>query len=64
MKSINLKQKYPHIIDSYACNLQICYNIFSSYKISNLIWNMFNSKAIKVSYIIIINIQSNPMSSY
>ena len=53
IKSINPIQKYPYIIESNACIL---------YEFSDLFWNMFNFKTIKVSYIIIINIQRNTMS--
>ena len=44
--------------------INISYNIFVSYKFSNFFWIMFNSKAIKIDYIIIIKIQSYLMCSY
>ena len=37
-------------------------NIFFAYKLFNLFWNMFNSKAIKICHIITIHIQSYPMT--
>ena len=63
-KSINPIQKYPHIIESCLYSINICCNIFISNEVSNFFWNMFNSKTIKVYYILSIYIQTNPMSSY
>ena len=45
-------------------SINICSNIFIPYEIFYFFWNMLNPKTIKVCYIIIINIQSNPMSFY
>ena len=55
--------KCPHIIESYACVLNICFYVFIIDKCSNLFWNIFYSKRIKISNVIILCIQSNPMSS-
>ena len=64
MESIHPIQKYPHIIKPYACILQnICHNIFISNEFSNFFRNMFNFETIKVCYVIMINKQSDPMSS-
>ena len=54
---------YTHywIICLYFKN--ICYNYRFINKYFDLFWNMFNSKTIKISNIIIQCIQSNPMSS-
>ena len=61
MKSIN-----PINVSAHYCIIclhsNICY-IFISNEFPNFFWEMFNSKTIKISYIIIINIQSNSMSS-
>ena len=45
-------------------SIKICYDIFVSYDFFNFFWNMFNSKAIKIYYIITIPIQSYPISSF
>ena len=66
IKSINSIQKYPHIIESYACILKIfafMFLLLINTLISMLIWNMFYTKTIKISNIIIIKIKSNPISS-
>ena len=59
-------QEYQNIIESYARinGINISYTIFIINEFSNFFWNMLNSKSIEIGYIIIINIQSNPMSSY
>ena len=44
--------------------INICDDIFVSYEFFYSIWNMFNSKIIKMGYNIIIHMQSYPMSSY
>ena len=41
----------------------ICFNVFISNKCLNFFQNMFYSKRIKINNIIIIHMQSNPMSS-
>ena len=51
-------QKYPHIIQSY-----VCFYVFITYKCSNFFWNMLYSERIKISNIITLYVQSNPMSS-
>ena len=63
IKSINPIQKYRHIIESYACILKIFVVMFFFNKCFYLFRNMFYPKTIKISNIIIMNIQSNPMSS-
>ena len=62
IKSINPIQKYQHI-ESYACILKIFVFIFMIHKCSNLVWNMFSSERIKISSIVILYVQNNPMSS-
>ena len=44
--------------------INISYTIFIINEFANFFWNMFNSKSIEIGYIIINNIQSNPMSFY
>ena len=64
IKSINLMQKYPHSIESFACySKNICFYVFITDKCFNFFRNMFYSKTIKISNIIILYIQSNPMRS-
>ena len=52
------------------CSKNFCFDILVAYKLFNLFWNMFTSKAIKVccivrcSHIIIIHIRSYPITSY
>ena len=54
IKLINPIQKFPHIIDSYACILKIFFlNVFITDKCFNFFWNMFYFKTIKISNIII-----------
>ena len=60
MKSINPIQKYPHVVESYAYILWVFFVICLF--LMNFFWNIFNSKAIKVCCIIIINKQRYPMS--
>ena len=55
-KSIKPIQKYPHIIESYASVLKLFVFMF-------LCYDVFNTKTIKISIVIIRFIQSNPMSS-
>ena len=63
IKSINLIQKYLHIIESYACILKIfVFFVFITDKCSNLFWNMFYTKTIEISNIIIDYIQQNLIS--
>ena len=65
IKSINLIQNYPHIIESYACIQQIfVITLLFPMNFFNFFWNRLKSEPIKVCYIIIINIQSNLMCSY
>ena len=42
----------------------ICFDISIAYECFNLYWNVFNSKTIKICYIITIHIQSYPMRSH
>ena len=66
IKLINPIQKYPHIIELYACILKMFVLMFLVFdKFLNFFRSMFYSKTIKISniIIIIINIQSNPISS-
>ena len=44
--------------------INIYYSIFVSFKFCNLIFDIFDSKAIKIGWIIILNIQTYPISSY
>ena len=44
-KSINWIQKYPHIIESYACTLKK--KLYFSNEFSNFFWKMFNPKLSK-----------------
>ena len=60
IKSMNPIQKYPHITESYV---KICLHLFITNKMFHFLRNMFNSKTVKISNIIIYCIQSNPMSS-
>ena len=64
IKSINPIQQYLHywVVSLYSIN--IFHDIFISNEISNIVWNIFKSKTIKVCYIFSIHIQSYPMSSY
>ena len=64
IKSINPIQKYQHTIESYACILKmLVFMFFIPDKFFNFFRNMFHSKTIKISNIIITYPQSNPMSS-
>ena len=64
IKSINPIQKYQHTIESYACILKmLVFMFFILEKFFNFFRNMFHSKTIKISNIIITYPQSNPMSS-
>ena len=65
IKSINSIQKFPHMIESYACTLKIFVVIFLlPINFLSFFRNMFNPESIKVCYIIIIHIQVYPMTSY
>ena len=56
-------KSYSHIIEIvYLYYINICYDIFVSYEFLSFIWNMFNSKIIKIYHII--TIQSYPLNSY
>ena len=62
MKSMNPLQKYPLIIESFPCILNIfVFYVFVSNKFLSLFWNMFNSKNFKISNFNIFCIQSNLM---
>ena len=63
IKSVNPTEKYQHIIESCACILKRCFYVYITDECSNLFWNMFYFKRIKISNIIILYIQSNPVSS-
>ena len=65
-KLINPKKNYPHITESYACNLYTFVIIFLLPMISLICFGiyLFSSKAIKLCFIIIIHIQSYAMSPY
>ena len=72
IKPINPIQKYRHISKSYACIPKIFVVMFLFCKAEDkerfinffyLFRNMFYAKRIKTSNIIIMNIQSNPMTS-
>ena len=52
-------QKYPHIIESFACILlNIFCDIFVADEFFNFFWNIFNPKAIQMCCIINIQVQS------
>ena len=62
MKSINSIQKYPHITESYACIPKMFVLMFFIVnKCFNFFWNVFYTKRIKISNIVI-HMESNPMS--
>ena len=45
-------------------SINICYYIFVSYEFFNFLWNIFNSKTIKIYYFICIHMQNYSMRSY
>ena len=63
IKSINPIKKYPHITESYACTLKLKMFVLMFLFLINAFRNMFYPKTIKISNIIIIHMQNNPMSS-
>ena len=60
-KSNTKISKHYWIICLYSKN--ICFYFFITVECSDLFWNIFYSKIIKISNIIILYAQSNPMSS-
>ena len=53
IKTINPMQKYLNIWNyMLVFSTNICCDIFVTYKFINFFWNVFNSKAIKICYVI------------
>ena len=54
----------PHYWIKCLYPINICSNVFVAYQFFNFIWNVFNTKTIKIGYITTIYIHSYPVSSY
>ena len=61
IKPINPVQRYPHIIELFACIRNMFVLMFYSNKFFNFFRNMFNSKTVEINNFNISTIQSNPM---
>ena len=61
IKSMNPIQKHPHIIELFACilNMFLCF-VFMSNKFVNFLKKMFYSKTVKIKNFNIFYIQNNP----